>query len=115
MGRTGVGTVCVWIWAVVSVVHGQNYVNVATGKTYRQSSKYNSSESSSRGANRDTGGTYLSTANCIHTKLNGDLNPWWEVDLGQPYPVYNIDLWARTKCEWNSLHLHTNCNNVLNL
>ncbi|KAL8617487.1 hypothetical protein ACOMHN_062698 [Nucella lapillus] len=94
MNLTGVGTVCVWIWAVVFVVHGQHYVNVATGKTYNQSSLWSTELPSSHAANGDTGGTF-SSANCIHTKENGDLNPWWEVDLGQPYPVYNIDLWAR--------------------
>ncbi|KAL8606158.1 hypothetical protein ACOMHN_067141 [Nucella lapillus] len=94
MDSTGVGTVCLWIWVVVFVVHGQNhYVNVATSKTYNQSST--SFGSSSNAANGNTGGTYSST-NCIHTAVNGDLSPWWEVDLGQPYPVYNIDVWART-------------------
>ncbi|KAL8589407.1 hypothetical protein ACOMHN_021559 [Nucella lapillus] len=98
MDQTGVGTVCVWIWAVTCVVHGQNYVNVARGKTYSQSSAYPDQGPSSRAANGDTGGDFFS-ANCIHTAQDGDLNPWWEVDLGQPYPVYNIDLWARTNFE----------------
>ncbi|KAL8560997.1 hypothetical protein ACOMHN_050077 [Nucella lapillus] len=93
MDRTGVGTVCVWIWAVVFVVHGQNYVNVARGKTYNQSSKWDTQGPSSKAANGQTGGSF--PTNCIHTAENGDLNPWWEVDLDQPYPVYNIDLWAR--------------------
>ncbi|KAL8560994.1 hypothetical protein ACOMHN_050074 [Nucella lapillus] len=93
MDRTGVGTVCVWIWAVVFVVHGQIYVNVARGKTYNQSSKWDTQGPSSKAANGQTGGSF--PTNCIHTAENGDLNPWWEVDLDQPYPVYNIDLWAR--------------------
>ncbi|KAL8617493.1 hypothetical protein ACOMHN_062704 [Nucella lapillus] len=97
MDWTGVGTVCVWIWAVVFVVHGQNYVNVATGKKYRQSSKWSSSDLSSQGANGDTRGEYINRVNCILTNETDDLKPWWEVDLGQPYPVYNIHLWARTK------------------
>ncbi|KAL8608824.1 hypothetical protein ACOMHN_045887 [Nucella lapillus] len=106
MDQTGVGTVCLWIWAVVFVVHGQtHYVNVATSKTYSQSSTYPGS-SSSNAANENTGGTY-STTNCIHTAENGDLNPWWEVDLGQLYPVYTIDVWARTGCELSSLLPHT--------
>ncbi|KAL8605913.1 hypothetical protein ACOMHN_059703 [Nucella lapillus] len=98
MDRTGVGTVCLWIWAVIFIVHGQNhYVNVARGRTYNQSSKWLSIDLSSQGANGDTDSDY--PANCIHTLGNGDLSPWWEVDLGQPYPVYNIDVWARTGCQ----------------
>ena len=79
-------------------------VNVATGKTYSQSSKFNDQVPSSNAANGDTSGNYPS--NCIHTNviLDGskyiyDTDPWWEVDLGRTYPVYNIEVWAREGCE----------------
>ena len=79
-------------------------MNVATGKTYSQISKYYSQGPSSNAANGDTGGDY-SSSNCIHTDVYGssslpyDTNPWWEVDLGRTYPVYTIKVWARNDCE----------------
>ena len=84
-------------------------VNVATGKTYSQISKYYSQGPSSNAANGDTGGVY-SSSNCIHTKVYGsypyfDANPWWEVNLGRTYPVYTIKVWARNECELYSFLL----------
>ena len=78
-------------------------VNVATGKTYSQISKYYSQGPSSNAANGDTGGVY-SSSNCIHTDVYQSYphpytNPWWEVDLGRTYPVYTIKVWARYNCE----------------
>ena len=48
--------------------------------------------------NKNTSGIYDNNTNCIHTG-RGDKQPWWQVDLGRPYPVYNITIWARTHCE----------------
>ena len=75
-------------------------VNVALGKTYDQSSAYNSSlwslSPASFAANNNTDGTYGST-NCIHTD---SYDPgWWQVDLGTVYPLYNFKVWGRTGCE----------------
>ncbi|XP_076464834.1 acyl-coenzyme A amino acid N-acyltransferase 1-like [Babylonia areolata] len=44
-------------------------------------------------ANGDTSGEF--PANCIHTHPFHRLHPWWEVDLGRTYPVYNMDVRAR--------------------
>ena len=78
-------------------------MNVATGKTYSQSSTYFNQGPSSNAANGNTGGVY-GNSNCIHTNVysNGapDTNPqWWQVNLGSTYPVYTMKVWARNNCE----------------
>ena len=32
--------------------------------------------------------------NCVHSGV-GDINPWWQVDLGQNYSVSNITIYRR--------------------
>ncbi|XP_025107928.1 uncharacterized protein LOC112572452 isoform X1 [Pomacea canaliculata] len=39
---------------------------------------------------------YPSSPNCIHTGEN-DRNPYWEVDLGEPYPVASITIYWRDR------------------
>ena len=80
-------------------------MNVATGKTYSQSSTYFSQGPSSNAANGNTGGFY-DNSNCIHTNVSWDnaSDPqWWQVDLGRTYPVYTIEVWARDGCELLSI------------
>ncbi|XP_076464283.1 uncharacterized protein LOC143296309 isoform X2 [Babylonia areolata] len=98
MDHTGVGVVCLWLSAAMCVVHGQYYVNVALSKTYHQSSRHGGQGPSSMAANGDTSGEY--PANCIHTAVNDTNHPWWQVDLGRTYPVYNMDVWARSRLEY---------------
>ncbi|XP_070192179.1 receptor-type tyrosine-protein phosphatase epsilon-like [Littorina saxatilis] len=45
--------------------------------------------------NGDTVGNFIDTDNCIHTRQGG-IPPWWEVDLGRPYPVHSVVVWARS-------------------
>ena len=71
--------------------------NVALGKTCRMSSKLQA-QNDYAAVNNNTSGIYDNSTNCIHTG-RGDKQPWWQVDLGRPYPVYNITIWARTHCE----------------
>ncbi|XP_076469563.1 uncharacterized protein LOC143299916 isoform X2 [Babylonia areolata] len=96
MDRTGVGVgVCLWLCtAVLFPSQGQNYVNIARDKTYNQSSIHVYQVSPSMAANGNTSGKY--PGNCIHT-LTADADPWWEVDLGRTYPVYNVTVWARDR------------------
>ncbi|XP_076448640.1 uncharacterized protein LOC143285267 [Babylonia areolata] len=99
-GGGGVGislpVLCIlWVtaWAQNS---GPGPVNVARNlpeSAYTQSSRYKSAANSGNAANGNTDG-YYSENNCIHTGA-GDFNPWWEVDLGKAYYIYNIRIWAR--------------------
>ncbi|XP_076468722.1 uncharacterized protein LOC143299422 [Babylonia areolata] len=93
MERTGIGVVWLCLGCVLVSVQADN-VNVAPGKTYDQSSKYNSSsDDSSQAANGDTDRDYPD--NGIHTSRSDPNNPWWEVNLGRVYPVHDITVWAR--------------------
>ena len=50
----------------------------------------------SRGNDGNTDGTY-GNASVTHTD-NGDLEPWWRIDLLDIYPLTRIVLWNRTDC-----------------
>ena len=71
--------------------------NVALHKACNMSSRWNSHRSVDAAVNNKTSGKYDAT-NCILTNQT-DYNPWWEVDLSRPYPVYNITVWATTVCK----------------
>ncbi|XP_076469257.1 uncharacterized protein LOC143299754 [Babylonia areolata] len=90
MERTGIGVVWLCLGCVLVSVQADD-VNVAPGKTYRQSSKYFSSDDSGKAANGNTDGDYPS--NGIHTVNNND--EWWEVDLGGVYRLQDMTAWAR--------------------
>ncbi|XP_070183476.1 uncharacterized protein [Littorina saxatilis] len=113
MERRYLVVVLLGLCCVAPVVRGQDYVNVATGKTYRQISNHGAQGPSSNAANGDTDGVYESNHayrnNCIHTDIADgsghpipdDENHWWEVDLGRVYPVQNITVWARSDFKTN--------------
>ncbi|XP_070193879.1 fucolectin-like [Littorina saxatilis] len=45
--------------------------------------------------NGNTSGVYMDDgSNCIHTSGKQN-NSWWEVNLGRPYAVHSITVWAR--------------------
>ncbi|XP_070193983.1 uncharacterized protein [Littorina saxatilis] len=87
---------CLCLYSVILFVVGQNLVNVAMNKTYRQIDKHGGQGPSSNAANGNTAGIYDAN-NCIHTQEGSpiDQNLWWEVDLGRTYPVRDITVWAR--------------------
>ncbi|XP_076448643.1 uncharacterized protein LOC143285270 [Babylonia areolata] len=101
-GGRGVGislpVLCIlWVtaWAQNS---GPGPVNVARNlpeSAYTQSTKQVYTKYPGNAANGNTDGSY-SENNCIHTGT-GDFNPWWEVDLGKAYYIYNIRIWARDR------------------
>ena len=72
--------------------------NVARGKMCNMSSLWVTSRHANAAVNGNTGGSWGSN-NCIHSGDN-DQSPWWEVNLGRPYPVYRIIVFARTGCEF---------------
>ncbi|XP_076444662.1 uncharacterized protein LOC143282781 [Babylonia areolata] len=92
MDRTDIGVVWLCLGCVLVTAHARN-VNVAPGKAYSQSSKWNWHDKSSQAANGVRAEDY--PRNGIHTRF--DDNPWWEVDLGRTYPLKNIVIWARPK------------------
>ena len=77
-------------------------VNVAYGKAANISSRYSDSEGQSGPAcvavNGRTSTIYRTVSetdvNCVHLDLD-DLNPWWQVDLGQNYSVSSITIYRR--------------------
>ncbi|XP_025107092.1 fucolectin-like [Pomacea canaliculata] len=88
----------VWFTAVYS---GQ--VNVALNKKYSQSSfRSFDDRRPENAANDNTDGTFRDN-NCIRTSSSDD-NPWWEVDLGQVYPVLKLTIYG---CSGYESHLES--------
>jgi hypothetical protein len=83
------------------VVQGQAQTNLAFGKTATQSSTYMGNQgSASKAIDDNTDGRYFS-GSVTHTAEGpggGTANPWWQVDLGDVYTVYQIQIWNRTDC-----------------
>jgi glucose/arabinose dehydrogenase/azurin len=67
--------------------------NVAMGGKARQSSVSNSGDAA-RAIDGRTDGSYSSSTQ-THTQEDEN-NPWWEVDLGNEYPVQSVVIWNRT-------------------
>ncbi|HKR65051.1 MAG TPA: discoidin domain-containing protein [Thermoanaerobaculia bacterium] len=68
-------------------------VNVALGKTAKQSSDYAPQYPASRAVD----GNIASTDDSFSVTAN-NVNPWWEVDLGASYSIDTIDVRGRTDC-----------------
>ncbi|HEX8619940.1 MAG TPA: discoidin domain-containing protein, partial [Thermoanaerobaculia bacterium] len=75
-------------------------VNLAAGKTAKQSSSANANTGPERAVdgNTDGNGNALSI-----THTNWDAQAWWEVDLGSVQPIDTIQIWNRTDCCSNRL------------
>ena len=77
-------------------------VNVAYGKASNISSRYSNQAGQSgpgcMAVNGKTGTTWMPVENnggsCIHTATN-DNNPWWLVDLGLNYSVFDVTIYNR--------------------
>jgi hypothetical protein len=67
--------------------------NVALLGTASQSSTYPGGDAA-KAIDGNTAGGWAG-ASVSHTG-NGDLAPWWQVDLGQTYPIARIVIWNRT-------------------
>ena len=77
--------------------------NVAVGKTARQSSTASSNGTAGKAIDGNTDGRSSGTSNSI-TQTNEELNPWWEVDLGEVYDISQINIWNRIdECCWDRL------------
>ncbi|MEZ4771981.1 MAG: discoidin domain-containing protein [Bacteroidia bacterium] len=71
---------------------------VARGKAASQSSNYNSSQGlAGKAVDGNTSGLWAS-GSVTHTTGAGEVNPWWEVDLGALYDIDKIEIWNRTDC-----------------
>ena len=66
--------------------------NVARSGRARQSSTAHGGRAD-RAIDGNTDGSYGSGA-ITHTREN-ERNPWWEIDLGQPYPIESVIIWNR--------------------
>ena len=80
-------------------------VNVALQKACNMSSSYDGdgfSNNCNAAVNNNSGTVYV-TDNCIHTAEN-DTYPHWSVNLGQPYVIHSITVYARGKTATRSVH-----------
>lgn len=73
--------------------------NVALKKSATQSTT-NWGGTADKGVDGDSNGTY-GAGTSTHTTEGGD-SPWWEVDLGQAYPVDSIRVYNRTDSDFGS-------------
>jgi hypothetical protein len=69
--------------------------NVAAGKSATQSSNYNSATLAALALDGNTNGDFAA-GSVTHTL--GEAAPWWQVDLGDQYPVSQVKLYNRTDC-----------------
>lgn len=67
-------------------------INVARGKSASQSTTYGSNAFPAANAVDDN------TASGFTHTADGDVNPWWEVDLGGDYSVSSVDVLNRVGC-----------------
>jgi hypothetical protein len=67
-------------------------VNLAVGKTASQSSNYNSIASAGRAVDGNLDGS----GDSVVSRTVSEANAWWQVDLGDVYPIHEIDIWNRT-------------------
>ena len=74
---------------------GGTPVNLALTGTATQSST-NYSADASRAIDGNTDGNFWSTQTCSATAWN--VQPWWEVDLGEVSDISSINIWNRTDC-----------------
>ncbi|XP_076468066.1 uncharacterized protein LOC143298921 [Babylonia areolata] len=100
---SSVHVVCVTlaVFSLLAVARADGLLeNVAVHKECGMSTSYNPSIENlcSRAVNGDRGGIFLGTENCIHTKID-DPQPWFEVDLGRPYPIMYLVVMARETLE----------------
>lgn len=74
------------------------FVNVALGKSATQSSTLSNFylPVASKAVDGNTDG-FFTSGSTTHTN-NGDLNPWWEVDLGGDFSIDRVKLWNRQDC-----------------
>jgi prepilin-type N-terminal cleavage/methylation domain-containing protein len=74
-------------------------VNIALGKSATQSSVYGSPAiyTADRAVDGNTSGIWADNS-ISHTKNNNPVPSWWEVDLGQSYPITYVNVWNRTDC-----------------
>jgi hypothetical protein len=70
-------------------------VNLALGKSAGQSSNYNNIASAGRAVDGNTNGDFF---NGSVSSTESQANAWWQVDLGEVYPINEIDIWNRTDC-----------------
>jgi len=71
-------------------------VNLALGKAATQSSTYSDStgaESAGKAVDGNTDGEYFDGSVSV---TNHDTNAWWQVDLGAPAAVTNVQIWNMT-------------------
>eukprot|EP00745_Piridium_sociabile_P021946 TRINITY_DN33_c0_g1_i11.p2 TRINITY_DN33_c0_g1~~TRINITY_DN33_c0_g1_i11.p2 ORF type:complete len:195 (-),score=26.54 TRINITY_DN33_c0_g1_i11:727-1311(-) len=94
MNSVAKGSVCLWVLAIIFVVYGQHYVNVAPGKKYRQNNRHPAQDGPSSVAADGKTSTEDTSNNCV---IPTSTNPFWEVNLGRTYPVYNITVWTSTR------------------
>ena len=74
-------------------------LNVALGKAASQSSE-GWGGTAVKAVDGDTNGVF-SAGTSTHT-LEGHDTPWWEVDLGQAYPIDTVKVWNRTDGDYGS-------------
>ena len=74
-------------------------INVALEKPASQSTT-NWGGTADKAVDGDTNGSY-GAGTSTHT-IEGDNSPWWEVDLGQAYPIDGIGVYNRTDSDYGS-------------
>lgn len=70
--------------------------NIAKHQNCSQSTYYAVYHDCNYAVNGKTSGSFNYRQNCIHTAVY-DSNPWWEVDLGNVYPIRQMIIWGRTE------------------
>ncbi|XP_035689590.1 von Willebrand factor D and EGF domain-containing protein-like [Branchiostoma floridae] len=98
MGGSYFSTLCLIVFCLASTVGG---VNIARGKTTRQSSQWE--QGAARRAVDGNTNTYWGSDSCTHTE-NEDTPIWW-VDLGQPYSIDRVVIFNRQdECCWGRIN-----------
>lgn len=75
---------------------GPGDVNLANGKAATQSSEWPGGSTAGRAVDGNTNGVFLN-GSVSHTQ-EGQVNPWWRVDLGSVQPIGDLEVWNRTDC-----------------
>ena len=99
--QEGVDLIGEWIMSLNPGITTCDPINFAVGKTATQSSTATNPASLANDGNTNGGDGEIS-------KTNSELEPWWEVDLGQVYNLKNLVLWNSSNCctdDLNDFHV----------
>ncbi|CAH1800422.1 unnamed protein product [Owenia fusiformis] len=87
----------------------QTYTNIALNKPTYQST---TSRVSGKAVDGNRNGNLQLYNSCSHTLTNTIVEPWWIVDLGKSYNLFQIVIWNRLDCCGHRLHdfaIEVNC------